>query len=444
MDENQIKEALQEKFTELDGKFATPDQLEAIKTAMEKEITEKFEGIKTSEELESFKTESAKQFEDLKAEFEKKFNDQEEILKKQGEEIAKKKTAMVSKNNPLAEFETKFNEAVEAANKEGGFKKHDEIEFEFKVNNPFTFSTEAVADPAYPGGTAANASDAVFNQETSIGNRIYESPKRIPSFMNGLRTEPISGGQLGAVVKVSEQGDAAVVNECEVKPYATFNFDIEYTKAGTIAVLWKESKQWRTDLSRLLPAVRRHMQELMSRKIENVMFNGDTNLQGFKNFASAYTPNAALVFNSPSKLEAIGATIYSLQSQEYTPTTVIVHPIDYATMVHHRAGDGHYDILNNGSIQLINGNTIISGGNVVNLTVSTLATVGEFFVGDMNEAIIGLGGSVRFDQGLVNDDFERNLVTNRLEIDAALLIPSVVRGAFVNTTYAAVLPQITV
>ena len=128
---------------------------------------------------------------------------------------------------------------------------------------------------------------------------------------------------------------------------------------------------------------------------------------------------------------------------EFNPDVVLVNPIDYATMVHSKATDEHYDTFNNGSVRIINGTQIVSGSNIVDIVLSKRVAAGSFAVMDMSALIFGLDNEVEYSQGYVNDDFERNLITNRLEIDMALMIPSVLAGAFVKETYANVIPQIT-
>jgi len=395
--------------------------IEALKLEMEGNLEEAIKTMKETAQLEAKIQKANDDNASLK-----------EAMKKQGEAIAKQRETVMVEGNPFSEFETKFKEETEGL----GEKSKEEIGFSFKVDEPKTFTVNDIAAGTY--GAAAIPSnvsaDLAFANSREVGT--FAAPRRTPDFLQYITNRsPIDSGMMHAIVQTTESGAAAIVGETEVKPYATLNWDLEKVACVTIAVLWKEPRKWRTNFNYLLPRVRQHMGTLISERVEDFAYTGIT--------GTPFVPQTELIFDQPKKLECIGAAIYSQRQLEFNPSVVLVNPIDYATMVHSRsASDNHYDTFNNGSIRVINGSSIISGGETIALRMSTKVPAGEFFVGDFSQLAFGLGSQVEYSQGFVNDDFERNLITNRLEIDAAMLVPSVVSGAFVKDTYANVLPQI--
>lgn len=400
---------------------ASKEEVEAAKTDLQAKFDEAIKEMKITAQLEA-KIEKAN-------EANKKL---EKAMKAQGEATQSKLRQEVSSLDPWSDFKEKF----ETESNDVSEKSRDEISFKFTAKEALTFTTSAVPTGTYAPGTVANATGALLDQQSYEIQGIHQSPKRIPDFMNRVTNRvPIENGIMHAVTVTAENGNAAIVEEGAVKPYANVEFGLDKVSTRTIAVLWKEARQWRKNFARLLPFVRKHMAELVSTVLESEVYASIT--------GSSFTPVAGLTFTTPKKLEAIGATIYSMANSEFYADTVLVNPIDYATMVHSRAGDGHYDVFNNGSINMINRNQIIAGGRVVTMSMSTKVAPGAFFVGDMSKLTYGAENQVEYAQGYVDDDFARNLITNRLELDIATLIPSVYNGAFVKDTYAVVIPQIT-
>ena len=429
MDAKEIQEALQVKLDEFKGKVATPDQIESLKS----ELNEQIKGLKVKESLEGVKSEFNEQIEALKSEIEAKNTQLDEVLEKQGEELAKRKTS-VAKVDISNEFEEKYKEL-------GGGKTTNSAElFSIKAWDSADTVTFGTVDTATYGanGSPSNVVGAdVYSTQVIPG--IWAKKRAISKVMQLVNRIPLNGSRLVTMSEKDIVGDAEFTLECGLKPIVKINYEATESKAEKIAAFYKTTEEIRKFLPMVVSKYKSTVGQLVSEKLPRAIMNGDTEtgLKGIKDYAGAFTIDPALKIHvAPNNYDSIGALIASLEARSYYPNTIMMHPFAWRAMKQNKESDGHYNLSNGSSIQILNDGIEWDNGKLTFIKDETMG-VDDIFVGDLEVVYVAMDGNISYREGFNNDgDMRRNLLAHVNETFLAVAIPEGATAGLVYDTFS--------
>lgn len=224
----------------------------------------------------------------------------------------------------------------------------------------------------------------------------------------------------GLIEYVREAGftnNADVVAEAAAKPVSDKTFAAASAPVRTIAHLFKVSKQSWEDLPGLASLIENNGVYGVKIKEDQQLLNGTgvgAQLTGFNGVASAATGTAA----GTNIIDAIGSAIFQLASTGYMADGVVVNPVDWGGVALIKNSQGNYIFSNPLAYETP---PRVWG---IQMAISSNQAAGTFLVGAFR------GNSIILDREEVNaqvaeqnvDDFEKNMLTVRVEERLALLI----------------------
>ena len=403
---------------------------ETIQAAQEKfkELAENLKGeMVGTETFEATKTELADARKELK--------DLAEIVEKQGKLISTE-NSVANQKNGVKSFVEKYTKAIDD-------RRSDQEPVSFQVTDKAWDSSDTIAvgdadTTAYPangvagliehtdGNTPANS----FNWKPYFSQFVgwIAKPKPKTNILNLIDIIPLVSDRLYAFVD-GVVGTVEVVPECELKPIVTPSLDVVSADAKTVAVFWKISNKFIKYYGMIVNRFIQKLGELINDAIPNLV------LAEISSNASSFSlPSGFALVNAPNNYDALVAVGASLEMLGYTPSGILISPIDYANMKLTKGWDTNYSLSNNGSIALVNGNLEYNGEAIPYIKDPTLAA-GTFVMGDFSVVKAGMDAGLTFRQGTNdNDDLRRNLTANVLEKDFVVLVTD--SAAIIKDTFA--------
>ncbi len=216
---------------------------------------------------------------------------------------------------------------------------------------------------------------------------------------------------------------AAPVAEGAQKPYSDLTFDLKSTPVATIAHLFKVSRQIMDDAPALAAYIERRGVHGLHLVEENQLLNGTgvgQNLKGIIPQATAFAPTWSSQDETP--IDRVLQAISQAEDAELPVTGVVISKRDWRRILGTKDAGGNYMIgnpqnPNGGPVRLVR-----PGLWDLDLVPSNAIAPGKMLVGAFKE------GATIFDRmdtevlisGENSDDFEKNLLTVRIESRLAL------------------------
>lgn len=219
---------------------------------------------------------------------------------------------------------------------------------------------------------------------------------------------------------------------------AKTEYEEKYTEVSKqvkkIAGMVKVSKEMLDDLSFVRTEINNDLIEGVVTGLDNSILNGagGSDLEGILSFASTFSAGTfANTIISANILDVIRVSMSQIESAKFTPTHVVLNPVDVAKMQLTKTTTGEYTM----PIFYPSANNEMK---VASLTVvsTTYMTAGTFLVGDMTRANLRVRENANIQIGYVNDDFARNMVTILAELRAVHYVKLNDVNAFVKGTLA--------
>lgn len=367
-----------------------------------------------------------------KSEFEKFKTEQEEIVKNIGKGMNNKETevAIVAK-----EFNEQYTEKMNASKDKNGLL---EGKIEIKAwTSTDTMTVNDVPSGTYPSAGTVGVMTGVMGFFSRLIPTFFRKPRPFSKILNYVTVEPTEGEVQATVISESYVGAAAVTAECALKPIVKVDFEPKVADYDYVAVFWKTSRK----LLRLFTKMGYNMQgrfnELLMEALPNAV------LSAVRTGGVAYTADPAFKVATPNNFDAIVAVISGLIKNGFVPNAIMISPTAYGLMITSKGTDGHYNLSNGGSIQIV-GATVKYGEYDIELVQDPMLAAGELVVGDLTNVHVFVDNNVEYHQGYNdNDDMRRNIVSNVLENMVAILIPTGAETGIVKDTFANVKTLIT-
>jgi HK97 family phage major capsid protein len=245
-----------------------------------------------------------------------------------------------------------------------------------------------------------------------------------------LRTVPTDAGLVQYVRQISETNASATVAETAQKPESTIGVTLESAKVVTIAHWMHASKQILDDAPDLQNFLEVRMRNQLLYVEEAQILKGSgtgENLNGLYTAATAFA--APFVITSPTPIDVIRQAMTQLELTNFSPSAVVLHPIDWGKIETLKTSDADYLRSNPNET---NARTLWG----LPVVVTAAMTSGAFLIGDfVSAATIYDRQQPTLDIATQDaDDFTKNLVKLRMENRLALAIENA--AALVKGTFA--------
>ena len=361
------------------------------------------------------------------------------MYKEMGESY-KKLDAQIQKGAPAGEVKTKLDKIDEALMEFHGqhtaaLARFDAIDaaIQKRASASLSFGARVVGDPGMAAYLKAGGRGActitldgwrgkdILNLTTQLHERIDQIAPG-PRLAVGVRSLiPQGNTTAGAVEYLRETAftnNANIVEEGQPKPKSDKTFDAEQAIVRTIAHIFKVSKQTADDLPAVMAMIESNGIYGVQLKEDQQLLNGTgvaPQLTGFNTVAVA-APAAG--GTGATLVDAIGAAVFDLAAKGYMPTGTVTNPADWGGVALLKNSQGNYIFANPMDYAA---NARVWGTSLVQ---SSNQAAGTFLVGAFQ------GHSLLLDREQVNvqvaeqnvDDFEKNMLTVRIEERIALLI----------------------
>jgi HK97 family phage major capsid protein len=221
-------------------------------------------------------------------------------------------------------------------------------------------------------------------------------------------------------------GEAVLKTEYEVK-YTEISKQVK-----KVAGMVKVSKEMLSDLSFVQNEINTDLVGGVLSALDNSILNGagGTDLEGILSFAPLFSAGTfANTIPVANILDVIRVSVAQIESAKFTPTHVVLHPVDVARMQLTKATGGEYTM----PIFYPSQNNELRVANLI-VVPTTYMTAGNFLVGDMTKSNLRIRENVNVQIGYVNDDFARNMVTILAEARAVHYVKLNDVNAFVRGT----------
>ena len=233
------------------------------------------------------------------------------------------------------------------------------------------------------------------------------------------------------------EGDAAWTPEGGLKPGMEATIEEVTITAGKVALTAKLTEETLSDLPQLVAEIRAEIINRIGIAEEQGILNGTGTggqIKGVAGDMPAYGLQSFKV-SKPSFVDAIVAAYTQItvdSKNNYQPNLVLMHPVDYWTMMREKDANGRP--LNENLKNFLPSNMTI--------VASTAVAQGDLWIGDFNYLNIRDVWQLSITFGWENDDFTKNLVTMIGEKRLMAYIKSQYKSAFVKDKFATIIEAI--
>lgn len=351
-----------------------------------------------------------------------------EVLKDHG--IMIKQLAKPSEKTN-ATFGEQITKALEANKeklqqmKEGTVSEAKANAFDFEVKVPGTMTL---------GGNVSGGNIPVEDRIEGL-NTIPSRRVRLTDVMGQRNT---TSNVVSWVYQANKDGAAGQTAEGAVKNQIDFDLVVANETVKKTTAYIKVSTEMLDDITWIQSEIEQELMRELLKKVEESAYNGDgtgQNHRGIRTVASAFAPGTfAGTVDNANIVDVLTVAMNQVeiaQENEGLVNYIFMHPSDVTslTLTKVSSTDKRYveRLVQVGSTLLLDGVPIVK---------TTLVTQGEYLVGAFDLALLVTRSSMRFDIGLENDDFTRNLRTILAEWRGLTLVKNNDRTAFVAGDFA--------
>ena len=356
-----------------------------IKKELSEMLNEFKKGLVTDAEMKSFvdaavaRAGNAEEIEQLKS-----------AIKEQGIVISRfEKSGGVPKND----FQEQIKAFVESEDNRRTIKSNGKVEIFLKM--------KADAAPMYTS-TTGKIPINVFNTEVvpGIGSAQQEPNAIFPRLFKGMATSEI----IRYVNRGTISGGAAFIAEGQVKPLMSWDYTQGMSTAAKVAVKTKISTEMLNDFPYIISEINTLMRDDLMQEVDKQLLIGDGSsykLKGILTDAGGYIgSDLDGSVERANEADAVRASMLAMRMLNFTPNTLFINPTEKAGIDLTKDASGRYM-----SDELLK---IIAGVSIVE---TTRIDPGKFLLMDTSKWVVKVLENLRLESGLVNDDFEKNMVT---------------------------------
>ena len=375
----------------------------------------KKEGESTKEELESFKS----QLQEDRNDQYKKLN---EVLKQHGMAIKKlseseKKGAATSKT--LAEYLEENKDALKALKEDRG-----SVKFEVqKAPGTMTIS-----------GNVSGGNVPVEDRIEGL-NTIPSRQVRLLDIMSSRST---TSNVVSWVYQANKDGSAGQTAEGDAKNQIDYDLVVNSESIKKTTAFIKVSTEMLDDIAWIESEINAELLRELLKAVENTTYSGNGVGQahnGLITVASSFSAGSmAGTVDNANEVDVLASAATQIQINqegEAVPNYILMNPIDVYKMKSLKvsATDRRYVER----VSMVGSSLLMDGIRIIE---TTLVTAGKYLIGDFNKTISVQRSAIKFDIGVENDDFTKNLRTILAEWRGATIVKNNDRSALIYGDFA--------
>jgi len=350
-------------------------------------------------------------------------------LKTQGAEVTEIKESINELALKLLGLETKGINQEETDTLKAALtaKKDDLATLKTNRSGSVQFALKAVGAMTF----ATNVTGQIPQAEREAG--ITRIQRRSPYLLQLVNTGSIMSNLWEWVEQKLPEGGAAMTGEGLAKSQADFNLVLASATVKKVTAYIKVTKEMLDDIDLLRSEIDQELTEIINLKIDEQILSGDgltVNLTGIMTNATAWAAGAfALKVVTPNNADVLRVAMNQIESAEFTPNYIVMHPTNIAALDLDKGSDGHYvyrPLTNSYGLQ-------VSGIPVIS---NTGMAVDNFLVGDFSKSGVRFKESITINVGYENDDFTKNFVTILAEARLVHRVKSNHYAAFVKGVFS--------
>lgn len=305
------------------------------------------------------------------------------------------------------------------------FRRNVQRQAEGTKAAPLTLGQEFVKSDAYKAFLRHDKAKAVFTKSATSPVTSMEVKQQVAGIVaapvvltveDAIPAVETTSNLIEFTVEKAWTDNAAAVAEGAEKPESAAEFGKDSEKVQTVAHFIRITKQLAEDNVALAAYIDMRMEKGVDKEVERQIINGDKEddeLNGLL-VAGNYTPHGLTQGEKETNLDLIRKCAMVIRVAGYSPTIILMNPIDYDAILGLKTADGAY---------LIGNPTAATAPRLWGLPVvqSGAVAAGTFLVCDMTQAVIYNRQGVTiemFEQDA--DNVTKNLITVRAERRLAL------------------------
>lgn len=206
-----------------------------------------------------------------------------------------------------------------------------------------------------------------------------------------------------------DPGAAGSTAEGLAKTQTDFDIQEKSQKVEKVTAYIKVSTEMLDDVDFMRSEINNELVELIMLKADQQIYEGNgtsPQLKGILSSAQSISFGAlAGTILDANKLDALRAAYAQIATNQFTtPTEIVMHPEDAASLDLEKGTDGHYIMppFSTANRATVKGVPIVE---------NTLVTAGNFLIGDFTKSNVRIRKALSISVGYENDDFTKNLVT---------------------------------
>lgn len=389
---NELNEANEKAFNELkESNEATKEQIAEFKEQMSKDRNEQFKQLNA-------------------------------VLKEQGlaiKKLSESEKKSISNNKTLGEY---LNENKEALTK----LKNERGTIQFEVQKaPGTMTI------------AGNVSGGNIPVEDRMEG-LNTIPSRQVRLLDIMSSRSTTSNVVSWVYQANKDGSAGQTAEAGAKNQIDYDLVVNSESIKKTTAYIKVSTEMLDDIEWIESEINAELLRELLKAVENTSYSGDglgQNHNGLITVASSFAAGTlAGTVDNANEVDVLAAAATQIQiAQEggATPNYILMNPLDVYAMKSYKvsATDRRYVER----VQMVGSNLLMDGIRIIE---TTLVTAGKYLIGDFTKAISVQRSAIKFDIGVENDDFTKNLRTILAEWRGATIVKNNDRSALVYGDFA--------
>lgn len=253
--------------------------------------------------------------------------------------------------------------------------------------------------------------------------------RRNPFIMDVVNLGTTNASTYYWVEQVNPDGSPAMTAEGAAKPQVDWDYVENSNPVRKIAAYVKISKEMLDDIDGISQDIANELTERILLLADTQILTGDDSGQNLEGIAENATPFAAGALANTvvdaNNTDALRAGVAQVERQLFTPTAILIHPDDAASMDLEKGTDGHYTLPPFTTNEGMN----IRGVRVI---TNTGVAAGSFYVGDFSKYKVKVREGISIQIGYDGNDWTNNMLTPLAEMRLVGYIPSNHYGAIVS------------
>jgi len=263
-------------------------------------------------------------------------------------------------------------------------------------------------------------------------------PSRRVRLLDVMSARSTTSNVVSWVYQANKDGSAGQTAEGAAKNQIDYDLVVNSESIKKTTAYIKVSTEMLDDIEWIESEIDAELLKELFKAVENTSYSGDglgQNHNGLITVASSFAAGSmAGTVDNANEVDVLASAATQIQINqegEAEPNFIFMNPIDVYKMKSLKvsASDRRYVER----VQMVGSNLLMDGIRIIE---TTLVTAGKYLIGDFTKAISVQRSAIKFDIGVENDDFTKNLRTILAEWRGATIVKNNDRSALIYGDFA--------